>query len=48
MRTHMLTHHGFCVVSIDSRGSDNRGVHFQNFIRNKMGTVELKDQVRIL
>ena len=45
MRNHMLTSHGMCVVSIDSRGSDNRGVAFQSHIKNRMGTVEIADQV---
>lgn len=36
MRTHMLAAHGFCVVSIDSRGSDNRGVGFQAHLVNRM------------
>ncbi|KAA0183391.1 hypothetical protein HAZT_HAZT002255 [Hyalella azteca] len=45
MRMHMLASHEMCVVSIDSRGSDNRGVHFQAHIKNRMGTVEIEDQV---
>ncbi|KAK4309834.1 hypothetical protein Pmani_018555 [Petrolisthes manimaculis] len=48
MRTHMLAAHGFCVVSIDSRGSDNRGVSFQAHLMNRMGTVEVEDQVEVL
>ncbi|XP_047488965.1 dipeptidyl peptidase 8-like [Penaeus indicus] len=48
MRTHMLAAHGFCVVSIDSRGSDNRGVGFQAHLVNRMGTVEIEDQVEVL
>ncbi|XP_071547788.1 dipeptidyl peptidase 8 [Panulirus ornatus] len=48
MRTHMLAAHGFCVVSIDSRGSDNRGVGFQAHLMNRMGTVEIEDQVEVL
>ncbi|CAL4067200.1 unnamed protein product, partial [Meganyctiphanes norvegica] len=48
MRTHMLAAHGFCVVSIDSRGSDNRGVSFQAHLMNRMGTVEIEDQVEVL
>ncbi|XP_045621512.1 dipeptidyl peptidase 8 isoform X2 [Procambarus clarkii] len=48
MRTHMLAAHGFCVVSIDSRGSDNRGVGFQAHLMNRMGTVEIDDQVEVL
>ncbi|XP_063868787.1 dipeptidyl peptidase 8-like isoform X3 [Scylla paramamosain] len=48
MRTHMLAANGFCVVSIDSRGSDNRGVSFQAHLMNRMGTVEIDDQVEVL
>ena len=44
----MLTSHGFCVVSIDSRGSDNRGIKFQAHILNRMGTVEIDDQLEVL
>ena len=36
MRTHMLAAHGFCVVCIDSRGSDNRGMGFQAHLMNRM------------
>ena len=39
MRTHMLAANGFCVVSIDSRGSDNRGVSFQAHLMNRMVSV---------
>lgn len=48
MRTHMLAAHGFCVVSIDSRGSDNRGVNFQAHIMHRLGTVEIEDQLEVL
>ncbi|XP_068217006.1 LOW QUALITY PROTEIN: dipeptidyl peptidase 8-like [Palaemon carinicauda] len=48
MRTHMLAAHGFCVVCIDSRGSDNRGMGFQAHLMNRMGTVEVGDQVEVL
>ncbi|KAB7496619.1 Dipeptidyl peptidase 8 [Armadillidium nasatum] len=48
MRTHMLAAHGFCVVSIDSRGSDNRGVEFQAHILNRLGQVEIEDQLEVL
>ncbi|MPC59141.1 hypothetical protein E2C01_053156 [Portunus trituberculatus] len=41
MRTHMLAANGFCVVSIDSRGSDNRGVSFQAHLMNRMVSVSM-------
>lgn len=48
MRLHMLAAQGYCVVCIDSRGSHHRGVKFESYLRKRMGTVELKDQVEIL
>lgn len=48
MRMHMLAAQGYCVVCIDSRGSHHRGSKFEGFIRKRMGTVELADQVEIL
>ena len=41
MGTHMLAAHGFVVVSIDSRGSDNRGVYFQAHLLNRMVSFQL-------
>lgn len=48
MRMHMLAAQGYCVVCIDSRGSRHRGVKFEGYLRKRMGTVELADQVEIL
>lgn len=48
MRMHMLAAQGYCVVCIDSRGSHHRGVKFEGYLRKRMGTVELADQVDIL
>lgn len=48
MRMHMLAAQGYCVVCIDSRGSHHRGVKFEGYLRKRMGTVELADQVEIL
>lgn len=45
---HMLASQGYCVVCVDSRGSKHRGVEFENYIRGRMGTVELQDQVEVL
>lgn len=44
----MLAAQGYCVVSIDSRGSHHRGLAFESHIQRKMGTVELDDQVEVL
>lgn len=48
LRLHMLAAMGFCVVTIDSRGSQNRGVKFESYIKGRLGTVELQDQVDVL
>ncbi|XP_058802622.1 dipeptidyl peptidase 9 [Phymastichus coffea] len=48
LRMHMLAAQGYCVVSIDSRGSHHRGIAFESHLQRKMGTVELVDQVEIL
>lgn len=45
---HMLAAQGYCVVLIDSRGSQHRGVIFESHLRRRMGTVELNDQVEVL
>jgi dipeptidyl-peptidase 9 len=45
---HMLAARGYCVVSIDSRGSQHRGLLFESHIKRRMGTVELDDQVEVL
>ena len=44
----MLAAQGYCVVMVDSRGSQNRGFAFESYLRRRMGTVELKDQVEVL
>ena len=48
MRNHLLASEGYCVVSIDSRGSHNRGTAFEAHLRHRMGQVELTDQVEVL
>jgi dipeptidyl-peptidase 9 len=48
LRMHMLAARGYCVVSIDSRGSQHRGLLFESHIKRRMGTVELDDQVEVL
>lgn len=44
----MLAARGYCVIAIDSRGSQHRGLTFESHLRCKMGTVELSDQVEVL
>jgi dipeptidyl-peptidase 9 len=39
MRNHLLASEGYCVVSIDSRGSHNRGTAFEAHLRHRMGQV---------
>ena len=48
LRMHMLASQGYCVICVDSRGSRHRGVEFESYIRRRMGTVELSDQVEVL
>ncbi|KAK4882354.1 hypothetical protein RN001_005673 [Aquatica leii] len=48
LRMHMLAARGYCVVAIDSRGSQHRGLLFESHLRGRMGTVELSDQVEVL
>ncbi|GLH11264.1 AGAP003138-PA-like protein [Gryllus bimaculatus] len=48
LRMHMLAAQGYCVVAIDSRGSQHRGLHFESHLRGRMGRVELADQVEVL
>jgi len=45
LRLHMLAARGYVVVVIDSRGSRHRGVKFESYIKGRMGTVEIADQV---
>ncbi|CAG8547105.1 8887_t:CDS:10 [Funneliformis caledonium] len=36
---------GFAVVLIDGRGSSDRGLAFESFLKGRMGTVEIEDQI---
>ncbi|KAI6178656.1 hypothetical protein M3Y98_00524200 [Aphelenchoides besseyi] len=36
---------GYAIFTADSRGSSNRGVQFESVIKNRMGSVEVDDQV---
>ncbi|XP_063221671.1 dipeptidyl peptidase 9 [Bacillus rossius redtenbacheri] len=48
LRMHMLAAQGYCVIAIDSRGSQHRGLQFESHLRGRMGTVELADQIEVL
>lgn len=41
----VLTKLGYVCIAIDGRGSARRGVKFEAHIKNRMGTVEMSDQV---
>lgn len=46
LRQHLLSSEDFCVVTMDCRGSRNRGVAFESHLKGRMGQVEIQDQVR--
>ena len=48
VRNYLLSSLGYVVVSIDSRGSSNRGKAFESHIYKRLGQVELKDQLEVL
>ncbi|MEE8368547.1 MAG: S9 family peptidase, partial [Thermoanaerobaculia bacterium] len=41
----LLARRGFVVLTLDNRGSYDRGVEFEAAVKNAMGTVEVEDQV---
>lgn len=45
LRLHTLASLGYAVVVIDSRGSCHRGLRFEGHIKDKLGQVEIDDQV---
>ncbi|CAH2292829.1 dipeptidyl peptidase 9 isoform X1 [Pelobates cultripes] len=45
LRLNTLAHLGYAVVVIDGRGSSHRGLTFEGAIKNRMGQVEIQDQV---
>src|SRR5205814_9930266 len=45
MRAQHLASKGFLVFKLDNRGSARRGLAFEGALRNRMGTVEVDDQV---
>nr|CAB3239881.1 dipeptidyl peptidase 8-like [Phallusia mammillata] len=44
-RLYTLSSLGYVVVAIDGRGSPHRGLQFEGYLKNKMGQVEISDQV---
>jgi dipeptidyl-peptidase-4 len=44
--TQILTRAGYVVFTLDNRGSAHRGTAFQNPIHDRMGNVEVEDQVQ--
>ena len=45
MRVQYLRQKGFLVSILDGRGSARRGLDFESYLKNRMGVVEVKDQV---
>ncbi|KAJ3408360.1 dipeptidylpeptidase, partial [Chytridiales sp. JEL 0842] len=45
MRVFLALKFGYVVAMIDSRGSYDRGMEFEGYIKGRMGTVELQDQI---
>jgi dipeptidyl-peptidase-4 len=45
LRAQYLAQQGFVVFKLDNRGSSNRGLAFEAAIADRMGTVEVDDQV---
>ena len=48
VRNYLLSSLGYVVISIDSRGSSNRGKAFESHIYKRLGQVELADQLEVL
>ncbi|MGE0598936.1 MAG: S9 family peptidase [Dehalococcoidia bacterium] len=45
LRAQYLAQQGFIVLKVDNRGSANRGLEFEAALADRMGTVEVDDQV---
>jgi dipeptidyl-peptidase-4 len=45
MRAQYLRQQGFLVFTVDNRGSARRGLEFEGAIKERMGTIEVDDQV---
>ncbi|KAI8337734.1 Alpha/Beta hydrolase protein [Chlamydoabsidia padenii] len=46
LRYLMAVYFGFAVVVIDGRGSSDRGLAFESYVKNSLGQVELQDQLQ--
>ncbi len=42
---YMMAQKGYVVLTVDNRGSDNRGLAFENAIHRQCGVVEMQDQM---
>lgn len=41
-----MAQQGYVMLTVDNRGSDNRGIKFENCTFRHLGTEEMKDQVQ--
>lgn len=41
-----MAQQGYVMLTVDNRGSDNRGIKFENYTFRHLGTEEMKDQVQ--
>ncbi|KAJ3322764.1 dipeptidylpeptidase [Blyttiomyces sp. JEL0837] len=48
MRIFLALKFGYVVVLVDSRGSYDRGLVFEGYIKHRLGTVEMEDQIEAL
>ncbi|RWS29761.1 dipeptidyl peptidase 9-like protein [Leptotrombidium deliense] len=48
VRRHLLSSEGYVVCAFDCRGSRHRGQQFEAHIQNRMGQVEVTDQIEVL
>lgn len=48
VRRHLLASEGYVVCAFDCRGSSNRGKLFEAHLQNRLGQVEIQDQVEVL
>lgn len=42
----MMAQNGYVMLTVDGRGSDNRGLNFENVTFRQLGTEEMKDQLK--
>ena len=43
---HALANHGYVVCRLDNRGTPHRGIEFEQSVHRRLGTIEVKDQLR--